>query len=76
MMFRIVFKYGIEFDPLKDHFVILYPAHGDGEALKFLGIWIDAKLTISTAMERLASKIRPKVEALLRTRAFYIAFLT
>ena len=61
----------VEFDPEKEHLVVLHPVFGEGDAFKYLGCFIDCKLTMREAVDKILSQIRPKVHAILRTRVHY-----
>ena len=61
----------VEFDADKEHVLIMHLRHGEGELVKLLGCTIDAKLTMSPAVDQLVARVRPKVKALLRTRGMY-----
>ena len=66
-------KNRVTFDSAKEHFVTIHldRRHHRGEEFKFLGVWFEPSLSMSCAMEKLMTKLRPKVEALLHTRAYY-----
>ena len=51
--------------------VIIHPFHAQGDAFKLLGCLVDPKLLMKLAIEKILAQIRPKVTALLRTRAHY-----
>ena len=59
------------FDGAKEEFAIIHRRHNHGDAFKLLGIWIDTKLTMDVAVDKVVKKISPKVTALLRTRRFH-----
>ena len=61
----------VEFDAQKEHIVILHPMHGEGDPFKLLGCLVDVKLSMEPAIDQTVAVVRPKVKALLRTRAFY-----
>ena len=61
----------VSFDSDKEHINILHPLHGQGETFKLLGCPIDVKLTMSEAVDLIVARARPKIKALLRSRAFY-----
>ena len=61
----------VSFDPGKEHLVILHPLHGDGDAFRLLGCQIDVKLIMDKAIEKILSQVKPKVQAILRTRRHY-----
>ena len=61
----------VTFDSGKEHINILHPLHGQGESFKLLGCPIDVKLTMSEAVDLIVARARPKIKALLRSRAFY-----
>ena len=51
--------------------MVIHTEHGVGEAFKFLGPLIDVKLRMDSCVDQVVARARPKVKALLRTRAFY-----
>ena len=55
----------------KEHVVILHPLHGEGEIFKFLGTYIDPHMNMQFCIDSIISKIKPKIKALLRTKAHY-----
>ena len=59
------------FDPLKEHAIILHSVQGEGDPFKLLGLLVDCKLIMLNAVEKILSQVRPKVQAILRTRKFY-----
>ena len=61
----------VAFDPGKEHIVILHSLQGEGEPFKLLGCLVDCKLIMQQAVDKLLSQIRPKVKAIIRTRAHY-----
>ena len=61
----------VTFDPGKEHLVVMHPSLGHGAAFKLLGCIMDTDLRMHSAIEQLMSKIRPKITAILRTRAYY-----
>ena len=61
----------VMFDAAKEHMVIIHPFHAQGDAFKLLGCLVDPKLLMKLAIEKILAQIRPKVTALLRTRAHY-----
>jgi len=61
----------IEFDPSKEYFKILHPSLHVGEDFRVLGTFFDCALTMMPGLEKLLSKIRPKIRALLRLRTMY-----
>jgi hypothetical protein len=64
-------KYKVTFDASKEHLVILHPSLNHGESFKLLGYMIDTDLRMKSAIDQLLAKIRPKITAILRTRAYY-----
>lgn len=60
------------FDASKEHLQVIHPLHGHGEDFKLLDCVIDVKLVMANAIQNLLSQARPKVKAILRTRAHYI----
>ena len=61
----------VSFDKEKEEFCILHHISGSGADFRLLGPVIDSKLTMHSAVYKVASKARPKLYALLRTRRFY-----
>ena len=59
------------FDAAKEHLVVLHPSLNHGESFKLLGCMMDTDLRMHTAIEQMLSKVRPKITAILRTRAYY-----
>jgi len=59
------------FDPGKKHTRITHPQFAEGDPFKLLGLMVDCKLVMDQAIEKVLAQIRPKVKALLRTRAHY-----
>ena len=64
-------KYKVTFDATKEHLVVLHPSLNHGESFKLLGCMVDTDLRMQTAIEQMLSKVRPKITAILRTRAYY-----
>ena len=58
------------FDPDKEHINVIHPVHGEGETFKLLGCLVDVKLAMDHAVEQVASRARPKIKALLRSRPY------
>jgi hypothetical protein len=61
----------VSFDAQKEHIVILHPSKGHGDPFKMLGCMMDTDLRMHSAIEQMLAKVRPKVTAILRTRAYY-----
>jgi len=61
----------VSFDPSKEHLVVLHPTANHGACFKLLGLLVDTDLRMHTAIDQLLTKIRPKITAILRTRAYY-----
>ena len=61
-------KNQVTFDPSKEAFKVLHPIHGEGEPFKLLGTLLDCKLKMIPCVEKLLSKVRPKIRALVRIR--------
>ena len=61
----------VSFDAGKEHLVILHPLSGEGETFRLLGCMVDVKLIMDKAIEKILSQVKPKVQAILRTRAHY-----
>ena len=56
---------------VQPYFAILHPSLGVGEDFKLLGTLFDCKLTMLPCLEKLLTKIRPKIRALLRLKHLY-----
>ena len=63
--------YKVTFDASKEHVVIIHPSLNHGDSFKLLGCTMDTDLRMQSAIEQMLSKVRPKVTAILRTRAYY-----
>ena len=61
----------VVFDASKEHLQIIHPLLGFGHDFKLLGCTIDVKLTMEHAIDDLLMQARPKMKAILRTRAHY-----
>ena len=61
----------VAFDAGKEHIVIIHPIHGIGDPFKLLGCLVDCKLQMHQAVDKILAQARPKVHAILRTRAHY-----
>ena len=61
----------VSFDLNKEHIVIVHPIHANGDPFKFLGCMVDCKLRMDQAIDRILIQIRPKIQAILRTRKYY-----
>ena len=61
----------VSFDPAKEHLVVLHPSAYHGAAFKLLGCMVDTDLAMESAIDQLIAKIRPKITAILRTRAYF-----
>jgi len=59
------------FDAGKEHLIVIHPVYGEGDPVKILGCLTDTKLVMDKAIDEILSRIRPRVTALLRTRAHY-----
>ena len=59
------------FDPSKEHLIIIHPSSGDGDTFRLLGCMTDCKLTMTPALDNIMAQIKPKITAILRTRAHY-----
>ena len=72
---RKVHKWGkvnrVLFDSGKENLAVLHPIHGDGEPFKFVGCLFDCQILMIQAIEKILSQIRPKIQAILRTRCYY-----
>ena len=61
----------VSFDAGKEHLVVLHPLQGEGETFRLLGCMVDVKLLMDQAIDKILSQVRPKVQAILRTRHHY-----
>ena len=61
----------VTFDPAKEGFAILHPLSGEGDDFKLLGCLFDVKLQMQKAVDRIVNQTRPKIKAILRTKAYY-----
>ena len=61
----------IIFDPGREHFVVILPSIDHDATFKLLGCIMDTNLHMQSVIEQLLSQIRPKITAILRTRAYY-----
>jgi len=63
----------VTFDENKEHIIILHPTYAFGDAFNLLGCLTDPKLTMRPAVDKILSRVRPRIKALLRTRKHYSA---
>ena len=61
----------VTFDPTKEHVSIIHPIYGEGDPFKFLGCMIDCKFLMNQAIDKILSQMRPKRQAILRTKPHY-----
>ena len=61
----------VTFDDDKEHLAIIHPLHGSGEPFRSLGCFIDVKLTMEIAIDKIVNQARPKIKAMLRTQGAY-----
>ena len=61
----------VKFDAQKEHIIIIHPIQADGDSFKLLGCLVDCKLLMDQAIEEILAQARPKIRAILRTRAYY-----
>ena len=61
----------VAFDPSKEHQVVIHPIPGEGDPFKLLGYMTDCKLSMHDALEQMLSQMRPKMQAILRTKQNY-----
>ena len=50
---------------------VLHPTSGDGDHCKLLDLFVDAELTMQSAIDDTAPRVHLRVAAILRTRAHY-----
>ena len=71
----VVHNWGVEnrvsFDPAKEEFAVIHRTSGEGETFRLLGPWIDNKLIMNVAVDKIVSKCRQKLKSILRTARFY-----
>ena len=53
----------VDFDPAKEELKVIHPMFVDGPDLKLIGVMMDVKLTMSTQIDKIMKKARPKVTA-------------
>jgi len=61
----------VTFDPAKEYFKVIHPRQGLGDSFRMLGTQVDCELTMQPCVEKILSKGRPKVRALLRLKDMY-----
>ena len=61
----------VTFDERKEHIIIIHPVFALGDPFNLLGCLTDPKLTMRNAVDKIWSKVRPRIKALLRTRSHY-----
>ena len=61
----------VTFDAAKEHLIIIHPIFASGDPFKLLGCLVDCKLQMLQAIDNIITQVRPKMWALLRTRAHY-----
>ena len=61
----------VSFDASKEHFCILHKVQCSGDSFRLLGVMVDTKLTMEEEIRRIRRKVRPKIQAILNTRAYY-----
>ena len=59
------------FDGTKEAFRILHGRQTHGECFKYLGVKFDTRLLMSEEINRILSRSRPKVKAILRSQRYY-----
>ena len=64
-------KNQVLFDSSKEEFAVIHETEGDGEDFRYLGTWMDTSLRMARNIEKILSRTRPKVKALLRSHRFY-----
>ena len=52
----------VAFDPTKEHLVILHPLSGEGDTFRLLGCYVDVKLVMDQAIDKILAQARPKVK--------------
>ena len=61
----------VAFDPTKEHVVVIHPIYGEGDPFKSLGCLVDFKLVMDQAVEKILSRMRPKIRVIVRTKPRY-----
>ena len=59
------------FDASKKEFVIIHPVFGNCPSFKYFCCQIDSKLTMDAEVNRIVTKRKLKIKAILRTQGFY-----
>lgn len=65
---QLEYRKRVEFDGPKEHFVIVHPTRGTGNAFKLFALFYDHKLRTREAVDAIIQRARPKCKALLRTK--------
>ena len=60
----------VVFEQTKEKMMIIYSDRGTGDMFRLLGCIFDDRLDMDIAVATILSKVRPKINALLRTRIF------
>ncbi len=60
----------VKFDPGKEEIRVIDVKDSFGDPFRLLGVQVDCKLLMNAEADRIVKKARPKLKALLRTRAF------
>lgn len=61
----------VTFEESKEACAVIHPSDGEGEAFKILGCLFDVKLSMELEIQRVFSKVRPKIMTMLRTSHIY-----
>ena len=61
----------VAFEPTKETIAIIHPRDGEGDPFKILGCYFDVQLKMDLAINKVVTHVKPKVQALLRTRYIY-----
>ena len=64
-------QHRVVFDGGKEAFAVIHHHDSYGAEFKLLGAIVDTKLIMKSEVDRILAKTRPKVKAILRTRAYY-----
>ena len=64
-------KNRVTFEASKEDIVIIHPSYGEGDVCKILGCHFDTKLYMDIAIDKIISKIRPKIQVMTRTNGIY-----
>ena len=61
----------VPFEASKESIAVIHPRDGEGEPFKVLGCMFDVHLKMALAVDKVVTKVRSKVQAMLRTVHIY-----